>query len=283
MGKFGDRLRREREMRGITLDEISESTKISRRHLESLEKEEFDNLPGKVFAKGFVRAYARYLGISEDQAAADYALANPEPVIAEEKFPLEIHEKPNRQLNPKKSQLPLVLAMAALVGVLIGYGVWAKSRARQQETPEKVSAAAKDDGVSSAPAPAPTPQVEVKPVAEAKPVSEETRVSAATSEPQPASPVTVEKKAAEKPQARNFFVVVKAKEDSWVSLTVDGRKSSFVLPTDRQRLVWAGSKIIVNTRNAGGIDISFNGRPLGSIGNENEPRTLTFTTAGLVQ
>ena len=276
MGTFGDRLRREREMRGITLDEISESTKISRRHLESLEKEEFDNLPGKVFAKGFVRAYARYLGISEDQAAADYALANPEPVAAEEKFPLEIHQKPNRELNPKKPRLPLVLAMAALVGVLIGYGVWAKSRARQQETPEKVSAAARDDRVSSTPAPAQIVQ------AAANTVTEEPPVSAATSEAKPVQPVT-EEKAAQKPQARNFFVVVKAKEDSWVSLTVDGHTRSFVLKTDRQRLEWAGSKIIVNTRNAGGIDISFNGRSLGSIGNENEPRTLTFTTAGLVQ
>ena len=68
MGAFGDRLRREREMRGITLDEITESTKISRRHLEALEGEHFNQLPGGVFNKGFVRAYAHFLGIDEDQA-----------------------------------------------------------------------------------------------------------------------------------------------------------------------------------------------------------------------
>ena len=66
MGAFGERLRREREMRGISLNEISESTKISRRYLESLENEDFDSLPGGVFNRGFVRAYARFVGINEE-------------------------------------------------------------------------------------------------------------------------------------------------------------------------------------------------------------------------
>src|SRR5258707_3053124 len=88
IGAFGERLRREREMRGITLAEISESTKIARRHLESLEKEDFDALPGGIFNKGFVRAYARFLGIDEDQAVADYSAASAEPLPPEDQFPL---------------------------------------------------------------------------------------------------------------------------------------------------------------------------------------------------
>ncbi len=128
MGAFGDRLRREREMRGITLDEITESTKISRRHLEALESEHFDQLPGGVFNKGFVRAYARFLGIDEDQAVADYSAANNEQPEPENKFPLEIHEEPKRELNPRRSKFPLVFALAALVGVLVGYGFWTKSK-----------------------------------------------------------------------------------------------------------------------------------------------------------
>src|SRR3954447_14841799 len=94
MGAFGDRLRREREMRGITLDEITESTKISRRHLEALEKERFDQVPGAVFNKGFVRAYARFLGLDEDEAVADYSAASNEQAQPEDKFPLEIHDEP---------------------------------------------------------------------------------------------------------------------------------------------------------------------------------------------
>ena len=128
MGAFGDRLRREREMRGITLDEITESTKIARRHLEALEKEHFDQLPGGVFNKGFVRAYARFLGLDEDQAVADYSAASNEQPEPENKFPLEIHEEPNRELNPRRSKIPLIFAVAALVGVLVGYGFWMKSK-----------------------------------------------------------------------------------------------------------------------------------------------------------
>src|SRR5450631_929215 len=75
MGSFGERLRREREMRGISLDDIAESTKIGTRLLRALEEEHFDLLPGGIFDKGFVRAYAKYLGLNEDEAVTDYLLA----------------------------------------------------------------------------------------------------------------------------------------------------------------------------------------------------------------
>ena len=98
-------------MRGITLNEIGESTKISRRHLESLEKEDFESLPGGIFNKGFLRAYARYLGIDEEQAVADYSVAANEQEDTGDEFPLEIHPETNPKLNPKRSTLPLLLAL----------------------------------------------------------------------------------------------------------------------------------------------------------------------------
>src|SRR6266568_8901882 len=73
---FGARLKREREKKGITLDDISLSTKIGTRLLHALEDEHFDQLPGGIFNKGFVRAYARHLGMDEDQAIADYLEAS---------------------------------------------------------------------------------------------------------------------------------------------------------------------------------------------------------------
>ena len=79
MGAFGERLRREREMRGISLEEIAAATKIGTRNLKALEDENFKILPGGIFNKGFVRAYARFLGISEEQAVADYLAACGEP------------------------------------------------------------------------------------------------------------------------------------------------------------------------------------------------------------
>src|ERR1700761_2838484 len=66
MGQFGEELRRERESRGIALDAITNSTKISSRHLSALELEQFDRLSGGVFNRGIVRGYARVVGLDED-------------------------------------------------------------------------------------------------------------------------------------------------------------------------------------------------------------------------
>ncbi|MFZ0993380.1 MAG: helix-turn-helix domain-containing protein [Candidatus Sulfotelmatobacter sp.] len=75
MGVFGEKLRKQREQQGIELDAISYTTKISTRMLRALEDEHFDQLPGGVFNKGFVRAYARQVGLNEEEAIADYLAA----------------------------------------------------------------------------------------------------------------------------------------------------------------------------------------------------------------
>jgi cytoskeletal protein RodZ len=72
LGSFGEKLRQQRERRGVSLDAISNTTKISTRMLRALEDEQFDQLPGGVFNKGFVRAYARQIGLDEDEAVTDY-------------------------------------------------------------------------------------------------------------------------------------------------------------------------------------------------------------------
>jgi hypothetical protein len=75
VSSFGENLRRRRELRGISLDAISNSTKISPRMLRAIEDEHFDQLPGGVFNKGFVRAYARQIGLDEEEAVTDYLAA----------------------------------------------------------------------------------------------------------------------------------------------------------------------------------------------------------------
>ena len=65
-GNFGERLKRERELREVTLQEITSSTRIGPRFLEALENEDWEKLPGGVFNRGFVRSIARYLGLDEE-------------------------------------------------------------------------------------------------------------------------------------------------------------------------------------------------------------------------
>ncbi len=71
---FGEELKRERELREITLREVSESTKISLRYLEALERNAFENLPGGVFNRGFVRAYSKFIGIDPESMVDAYLL-----------------------------------------------------------------------------------------------------------------------------------------------------------------------------------------------------------------
>ena len=65
MDNFGDQLRQERERRNVPLDEIARSTKIRVRYLQALEDGQHERLPGIVFAKGYVRAYAETIGASQ--------------------------------------------------------------------------------------------------------------------------------------------------------------------------------------------------------------------------
>ncbi len=63
MTRVGDRLRTERERRGILLEQVSESTKIRKQYLEAVERQDWDALPGPVFTRGYVHTYAQYLGM----------------------------------------------------------------------------------------------------------------------------------------------------------------------------------------------------------------------------
>jgi len=74
VSSFGEELRRERELRQITLREISEATKISLRYLDALERNDFRHLPGGVFNKGFVRAYSQYIGVDPESMVNAYLL-----------------------------------------------------------------------------------------------------------------------------------------------------------------------------------------------------------------
>ena len=96
MGAFGDKLRKQREQRGIALDAISNTTKISTRMLRAIEEEHFDQLPGGVFNKGFVRAYARQVGLDEEEAITDYLAALRESQIQAQTVPPNFRTQPGK-------------------------------------------------------------------------------------------------------------------------------------------------------------------------------------------
>jgi cytoskeleton protein RodZ len=74
VGDFGDKFRKARESKDLTFDDVSNVTKIGARMLQAIEEENFDLLPGGVFNKGFIRAYAKHLGLNDEEAVSDYLL-----------------------------------------------------------------------------------------------------------------------------------------------------------------------------------------------------------------
>ena len=75
MGTFGDKFRKAREAKKLSYDDVSRVTKIGARMLQAIEDEHFDQLPGGVFNKGFIRAYAKHLGLNDEEAVTDYLAA----------------------------------------------------------------------------------------------------------------------------------------------------------------------------------------------------------------
>ncbi|MGZ3418587.1 MAG: helix-turn-helix domain-containing protein [Polyangiales bacterium] len=79
---IGGRLRHERELRGMSIEEIGRATRIPLISLERLEADRFDDLPGEVFVRGFLRAYAKAIGVDADEILALYGSARRVPYVA---------------------------------------------------------------------------------------------------------------------------------------------------------------------------------------------------------
>ncbi len=291
MGSFGERMQREREMRGITLEEIAESTKIGTRSLRALEGEDFDKLPGGIFNKGFVRAYARYLGIDEEQAVTDFMAAygdyqQQQPQAAEESKPEE--EAPPASLN-------LLVVGGAVVVLVLFLAIWgfhdrlSGAASRIAHRFRRVPAAQAPNTVAAAPTSAPSTAPASQPIvappaalgavpdpaaAAADPLSGKT-ANAAASEPAKTTP---EMAAA----GREFVLQVHARQDAWVKIKADDELlMEGVLKGDKT--IHAKQKVVFTTGNAAAIELSFNGEPQPTLGADNQVKTVVFTPDGRVR
>ena len=104
MGGFGEKFRQEREQRGLTLDDVSNVTKISSRMLKAIEQERFDVLPGGVFNKGFIRAYAKILGFSPEESISEYLAALSQAQIDAQNAPWDQSSVSPARTVPQPSQ-----------------------------------------------------------------------------------------------------------------------------------------------------------------------------------
>jgi cytoskeletal protein RodZ len=276
LAPFGSRLKQEREKRGITLDAVALSTKIGTRFLRALEEEHFDQLPGGIFNRGFVRAYARCVGLDEDQTVADYLLASGEaqpkktevtepvqPISPKESVPkirkpkevLAERVEPQPEDSGDASNFPWVPVASAIILVVLSLAVW-----RFLTRPSSSGSAD-----TSAPATKTSTQIPQSSAAQ-------------TATTAPASTVVPNAS----PAPATFSVRIKASEDSWVSVTADGKPVfEDTMEELAEKSLEAHSEMVVRVGNLGGLDFWFNGTKLPLQGEEGEVKTLTFDTNGL--
>jgi cytoskeletal protein RodZ len=158
MSTFGEELRRERKLRGIRLREVADATKINLRYLEALEGNEFEHLPGAVFNRGFVRAYAQYIGVDPDAMVNAYLHEEQEQQVQGKARDTQLFHRPRNdsgeaedQIENKPGRRPLFyITWAALAALLVSILCWSAMRYLQggDKTPAPPPEIAAPDGAS---------------------------------------------------------------------------------------------------------------------------------------
>ena len=316
MPSFGEKLKLEREKRKISLDQISSSTKIGTRMLQALEEEKFSQLPGGIFNKGFVRAYARVVGLDEEQAVADYLQASGDaPVARPDLAPREsttrdvasreaVRDEDNRinrleAISDEPSRpLPWGLFAVILLAIALLLSLWSHRR-RERELEDARPAPAKttvqSGGVASPPAAAlPAAGSATSISAPPSTPNKSPSLSASTPANSPridqASPQTSPQASAPAIQASNgapspgeFLVLIHAREESWVSVTVDGKLSgSELLEPGSERVFHAHRDVSIKVGNAGALDFQLDGKKLEVGGAYGEVKSVTIGHDGLI-
>ena len=293
MPSFGEKLRREREKRSITLDQISQSTKIGTRMLQALEEDRFSQLPGGIFNKGFVRAYAHHLGLDEDQTVADYLVASGDAPPVQPELPTEESvRRIEAGTDVSRRQFPWGVFAAILLLAALVLSIWSQRQKRHESTAAPASPASPQVVEDHSPQAATAPGTVPSSPSDRNPSPIPSTVNPTAAQVNPArapatNPATVVPntpvEATALPAPGEFVVVIQAREDSWTTITADGRTVySGILSAGDQRAIRGRTQVIVRAGNVGGIDLRFNGKKLDPQGESGQVRTITFGPGGMV-
>ena len=288
MTGFGEYLRREREMRGVSLEEISAATKISIRFLQAIEDEELPKLPGGIFTRSFVRTYARYLGLDEERVLADCQLAG------QQKPEVDIRRIPaNRARSSGAASRTRIIAFL-LAGVLLasGYALFRYSRRimeQQSSAPMVIPPSSTAPGANPPPTTAPvqptTPALpESNPALQVPSASPGAATAPGTLQGGPpsagakASPPnqSVTSEATRAVAAHTDLVLqVAVTERAWVAVDADGKTvlQKSLNPNEVENLR-ALDSFDVTTGNAQGIVLTLNGETLKPLGRHGEVKSI---------
>lgn len=255
LASFGEELRREREIRGISLKEIADATKISKRFLDAIERNDHKTLPAPVFTRGFIREYARYLGLNTEEMVNRYNFAAVGDERIEQSSHLDRLTTPQAPPLPRKKYQPRsipaayarvdrnVYILIMVVVALAGVSYWAlKHRRENRANDERIGV---DTRVAAAPAPVLAPS---------------TPQTTSATEPTTAN------------SPAKLVLNVEVTGTSWVILEADGeRVINSELRRGYRRSLEAKDGFRFRTiGNAGGISLTLNDLTVPPLGDEGE-------------
>ena len=162
-GSLGEQLRRARLERGVGLREVSEQTRITMRHLEAIEADDYKELPGGIFNKSFIKSYARYVGFPEERALELYERTSRERGFQNEEPATSPQRSRVYMGDTSRSPLMTYGLSALIVGLLllVVYAGLHYYRRTDAEGPAATAAATPAAAQQTAPAtPTPPPAAE---------------------------------------------------------------------------------------------------------------------------
>jgi cytoskeleton protein RodZ len=290
MISVGETLKRERLKKNLGLEQVSRETKISEKLLEYIESERFDQLPGGVFTRSFVRQYARFLGLDDDELVSEL---NRQLQPAPPELPSQTRHRDivvprvsqwngvSDRLRPRSSSMPaFILVLLVMMACAGAYTLWQRSRRVEQGDSSSSTAA----GMRRAPA----PQIGAgsasrTEMSRAEPDS--APPASAQADPQQPGPSLRKQSAAEttapaasEPGGGPLHVVITASEPTWISIHSDEKYIySGTLAASEIKTVDAAAKVRIQTGNAGGIEVRVNGKPAGALGPRGQIRSVNIT------
>lgn len=266
MATLGDELKAARESKGLTLRQIAEKTLISMSFLAALEADDYSSIPGEVFVTGFLRSYARELGIPEKEVLARYRELNPPPAepsysqVKTQHNPLPSLMRIPHGLVVRKMPLPaLIVAGLILGGILTALAMMFTS---------------KKAPVSAVNTDVPVQALSPKPFAPATAFKPGTSFKPAT------PPVRENMQQEAEPQIKPSLVVkLTATEKSWYSYSADnGQRKHGVMDKGDSLSIFAADKIKLDLGNAGGVKVEYNGKEMKPYGRQDVPvKNIVFS------
>jgi cytoskeletal protein RodZ len=261
MSALGDTFRTMRESQGLSLSDVAERIHIRSVYLAAIEAEDWTSIGPPVYVRGFLRSYARALGLDPDEVIAQFAKVpgGSAPLTSAPGTPARAAAPPRtrQRVEVTRTPPPLMerdtprrpgLSLGAIVGVLVALALVVFVGYEYMEYSQ---------GGMVAQSPPATTQAGLAPRAAEQAGGERAA---------PVEPAATPRATAKSPDERSSGFAVRLRDSSWLRVIVDGKVAMEGLYPKGTQRTFAGRSATVRVGNAGGVDISVDGKDLGPMG-----------------